>query len=244
MGELRRIGQALEPKTPSGPAKELELIEPDKRLNDDDFRAVLERLRMKPCRGCGQILEACRCPTPATKPQLTLEAMGVREEHRGARLVDFTVEIQGLAGAALGPNGRGALVTGSVGTGKSRLLAAACALMLQRRRPPRYYHARRLFARMSAVYGDGAEETEQRVIDDLSTCDFLAIDDLGHEGKPSEFVIGALHEVVDARHGNYRPTFIATNLTLEELARRYDDAIASRLGSWMPIVMVGEDRRA
>lgn len=238
MGKLVRIGEVLEPRIPSGPQSEL-----DKKQPDDDFQAVLARIRLKPCRGCGQTLEACRCPAPATKPQLTLEAMGVREEHRGALLSDFSTEIQGLAGAAIGANGRGALVTGSVGTGKSRLLAGVCALMLQKRRPPRYYHARRLFARMSAVYGEGAAETEQRVVDDLSTCDFLAIDDLGHEGKPSEFVIGALHEIVDARHGNYKPTFIATNLTLDEIAQRYDDAIASRVGSWIPVVMVGEDRR-
>ena len=81
------------------------------------------------------------------------------------------------------------------------------------------------------------------MIADFTSCDVLLIDDLAHEGRVSEAGIGALHEVITIRNGNYLPTAISTNLTLEEIAQHYDASIASRLAAWLPVVLNGPDRR-
>lgn len=138
---------------------------------------------------------------------------------------------------------RGLLVVGPVGTGKTQLLAAIGREYLLGKKGIAFHMARELFRRIWNTYRDGAEETEQKVITDLTTCDFLAIDDLAHEGKASEAGIGALHEILSERHGNYLPTAITTNLTLAQIGQRYGAAIASRIGSWQTVVLDGKDRR-
>lgn len=139
---------------------------------------------------------------------------------------------------------RGLLIVGPVGTGKTQLLAAIGREYLFAKKAIAFHMARELFRRIWNTYRDGAEETEQEVIEDLTTCDFLAVDDLAHEGKASEAGIGALHEILSERHGNYLPTAITTNLTLPQMSQRYGAAIASRVGSWQTIVLDGKDRRS
>lgn len=213
--------------------------------DNDNLASLIERLRTYPCRVCGRAGAECECVAEIPRPVSTLESIGVPAEHRKAELEDFAPAVRGAVASLLASpeRSRGLLVTGKPGRGKTRLLAAICGVYLAQGKRVRFYIARRLFGRLWATYSDGAEESEDKVIAELTSCDFLAIDDLGHEGKASDGVLGALHEIVTARHGNFRPTAISTNLSLDEIARRYDESIASRVGAWLPLLMGGSDRR-
>lgn len=246
MAELVRLGSLLPAKRIDGSASESGQPQPK-----DDWASIASRLAKAPCRKCRKTLGECMCQAEPFRRRLTLEDLRVRREHMDAALEDFDGATQQrvLAVLASPEKFRGGLIGGTPGTGKTRLLVLACKLTLERSLRPVIYHARALFRRLSAVFEPNAQETEQRVIDDLAGSDLLAIDDLGHEGRASkdgkanEFVLGALHEIIDERHGNYRPTLISTNLDLVAIGERYDQAIASRVGSWLPIVMTGADRR-
>jgi len=59
-------------------------------------------------------------------------------------------------------------------------------------------------------------------------CDLFIIDDLGTE-MTTAFTISALYEIINTRLVTGRKTLINSNLTIEELHRRYSEQIMSRL---------------
>lgn len=197
----------------------------------------------------------------------SLERAGVLLEHRRAALAQFPDDVRaevkawqaarprrwtvtGLEvreGDLIDPDTampHGLAIKGPVGTGKTHLAAAIARSMLTPARfSLEFLHARKLFRRLWECFGDDAKRPEQEAIDELTKCLVLVIDDLGHEGRVSEAVVGALHEILTIRNGEYRTTIVTTNLTLDEIAKAYDPSIASRIGGWAQIVLVGDDRR-
>ncbi|MBI2818566.1 MAG: ATP-binding protein [Acidobacteria bacterium] len=174
-----------------------------------------------------------------------LRREGITMDHSVAKLADFPDSTQELCARFMEhpEKYRGLLIVGPTETGKTRLLATLTREYVVKRSEVRFHLARQLFRRIWNTYRDDSRETEQDVIEDLTNTDFLAIDDLSNEGRTTEAVIGALHEIVSVRLGNYMPTAISTNLTPAQITERYGDAIASRLGSYARIVLAGEDRR-
>lgn len=91
-------------------------------------------------------------------------------------------------------------------------------------------------------FGNAGEEEKKsnlRIVD----CDLLILDDLGTE-MTTAFIPSALYTVVNGRLMAGKPTIISTNLSQEELCRRYGQQIASRLlGEYMLLVFMGQDIR-
>jgi len=171
---------------------------------------------------------------------------GVLREHQHAKLEDFSAEIQETVRALFGDveRHRGLLVTGEPGTGKTYLLAAiARAVILRDSGQVRFIMARELLRRLWSTFRDQARESEVAVIEELTTVPVLLVDDVGHEGRISEAAVGAFHEIISRRNGNFLPTIISSNLALDEIGHAYDESIKSRLGAWLPIVTGGPDRR-
>lgn len=74
-------------------------------------------------------------------------------------------------------------------------------------------------------------------------CDLLILDDLGTEMTTS-FVQSALYEIVNTRLLERRSVILNTNLSPEELARRYGAQIGSRLeGEYQILPFFGRDIR-
>lgn len=74
-------------------------------------------------------------------------------------------------------------------------------------------------------------------------CDLLIMDDLGTEMR-TEFVQAAFYRIVNDRLLHRRKTVLSTNLDIEDIARRYGDAVLSRLrGEYQLLRFFGEDIR-
>lgn len=74
-------------------------------------------------------------------------------------------------------------------------------------------------------------------------CPFLFIDDLGTENL-TEFKQEILYELFDYRATRKMPTFISTNLTINQIRERFSERISSRILSiCVPIEVTGNDRR-
>ena len=91
--------------------------------------------------------------------------------------------------------------------------------------------------------GDNAEETAARVRRYLD-CDLLILDDLGTE-MTTNFTQSALYSLMNGRLLSGGKTLITTNLTEEELRKRYTPQIVSRLeGEYLVLNFAGRDIRA
>lgn len=90
--------------------------------------------------------------------------------------------------------------------------------------------------------GDAAEAAEalvRRMLD----CDLLIVDDLGTEFV-TEFTKSALYTLVNTRLTGRKNTIITTNLSPQDMARRYTPQIMSRLeGEYQVLPFVGSDIR-
>ncbi len=66
---------------------------------------------------------------------------------------------------------------------------------------------------------------------DCLNADILFIDDLGTEPILKNITKEYLYNLINVRQVNNKPTFITTNLSLDNILERYDDRIFSRLGN-------------
>jgi DNA replication protein DnaC len=68
------------------------------------------------------------------------------------------------------------------------------------------------------------------------------LDELGIREKASDFQYETVKKAIDERIDNERPLILISNMSIPELARCYDDRIASRVGSGTVLVMNGDRR--
>ena len=77
----------------------------------------------------------------------------------------------------------------------------------------------------------------------LCECDLLIIDDLGAEFQ-TQFTASAIHELINRRIMEGKPSIISTNLSPAELAQTYGDRVSSRIiGNFEPLKFEGNDIR-
>ena len=77
----------------------------------------------------------------------------------------------------------------------------------------------------------------------MESCDLMILDDLGTE-MPTPMAQSALYTLVNSRLVNGKKTIVSTNLTNDELTKRYTPQIASRiLGEFQCLPFLGTDIR-
>ncbi len=141
-----------------------------------------------------------------------------------------------------GPQAGNLLFSGNTGLGKTFLSACIARTVADRGYSVVYESAGHLFQTLEKARFEANEEN-RKAAEKYNECDLLIVDDLGTE-LPGQFVNAALYSLVNDRLLENRPTIISTNLTEDDLARRYTPQIASRLrGSYRRVAFVGEDIR-
>ena len=134
------------------------------------------------------------------------------------------------------------LFSGGTGLGKTFLSACIARAVADRGYSVMYESAGHLFTKLERAKFGGDEEA-RRETEKYSICDLLIIDDLGTE-MGGQFTTSALYTLINDRILAGKATIVSTNLTTEELEKRYSAAIASRLrGNYRRIPFIGEDIR-
>lgn len=113
---------------------------------------------------------------------------------------------------------------GSAGTGKTFLCSCYVNAALEEGRTAVFITAFE-FVRRALSYHKGNENALSPLLD----CDVLAIDDLGTESILRNVTLEYLYLIVNERQLKGRTTVITSNLTVDELAERYGERVASRL---------------
>ena len=134
------------------------------------------------------------------------------------------------------------LLSGNPGLGKTFLSACIARTVADRGYSVAYETAGHLFTKMERAKFGNDEQARQET-ECYTRCDLLILDDLGTE-MPGQFTNVALYGIVNDRLLLGKPTIISTNLTTEDIAKRYTPQIASRLrGSFKRVPFIGDDIR-
>ena len=134
------------------------------------------------------------------------------------------------------------LFNGGTGLGKTFLSACIAREVAAKGYSVAYETASHLFSKLEKHRFHPDEETAEQV-KRLNECDLLIIDDLGTE-LPGQFVTAALYTLVNDRLLAGKPMLISTNLTMDEVAKRYSPQIRSRLeGNFQLLHFMGQDIR-
>ena len=134
------------------------------------------------------------------------------------------------------------LFSGDTGLGKTFLSACIARTVADRGYSVVYESAGHLFSNMERAKFTG-DEAAREICKKYNDCDLLIVDDLGTE-MPGQFTTAALYSLINDRLLWGKPMIVSTNLTMEDMQKRYSPQIASRLrGSFTRIAFLGEDIR-
>ena len=138
------------------------------------------------------------------------------------------------------------LMTGAPGLGKTFLSACIAREVSESGFSVVYDTASHVFSQFeSGKFGreNPFDDDANADINRYLRCDLLIVDDLGSE-MTTAFVVSALYQLINTRMITGKKTILSTNLSPEELGRRYGAAILSRIeGEYQILTFFGEDIR-
>ena len=136
------------------------------------------------------------------------------------------------------------LFIGGTGLGKTHLSSALARLVIEKGAYVVYESAMMLFSDFEAKqFGRSGFSGEEPDTEKYFDCDLLIIDDLGCE-MTNQFTVSCLYNIINTRLIMHKSTVISTNLSQNELRKRYTDRIISRIfGEYKPLIFTGSDVR-
>lgn len=138
-------------------------------------------------------------------------------------------------------DGKGLLLTGPVGTGKTHMAVARVIELIKRGHRAVFVPAAELLMDLRRAY-DG-ESTESDVMAIYSNAEVLLLDDLGAE-RVTEWTKQVFYVLINRRYNAMRSTIVTTNLTPAQLGDVFDQRVVSRLTGMCRVVgIVGDDWR-
>lgn len=170
-----------------------------------------------------------------------LVGQGVGSRYSNAKIEDFPSAIQKVFASA--HTDSSFFLVGPNGVGKSHLAAAIMAkhFIDYDSTDQSWQNVPSLLGNIRRSFRDNSALDEGEIIQRLSNCRILVLDDLGAE-KETEYSIQTLYTIINNRYENNRATIVTTNSELSSIEKT-SPRIASRLSSYDRVLLKGRDRR-
>ena len=132
---------------------------------------------------------------------------------------------------------------GETGLGKTHLSLAIAGTAIENGYGVVYGSAQNLFSMLERERFGRSEEPDGTTEEKLLCCDLLILDDLGAEFS-TQFTVAELYNIINTRIAKELPTIINSNVSIEELEKRYTSRVTSRIiGCYQMIRFIGNDVR-
>jgi len=136
------------------------------------------------------------------------------------------------------------LMMGGTGLGKTHLSSAVARRVIERGSDVFYTGAIDLFSQFETQRFKTYTNEPNELIERYFECDLLIIDDLGTE-IINQFTVSTLYNLLNDRLSRKKPTIISTNLSKDDIQKKYTDRITSRMfGEYQVLFFMGTDVRA
>lgn len=188
-----------------------------------------------------KFLDQCNRYRAAGFPEKSMQQWTFANDDRSNPKLTQAMEIYVESFRTFKKLGKGLLLYGGVGSGKTYAACCVANALIDKGHPVLVTNFARLSNTLSGMF-----EGKQQYIDSLNNFDLLVIDDLAAE-RDTEYMQEQVWNIIDARYRAQLPMIITTNLTGAELKQPKDitkERIYSRLlERCHPIEVQGADRR-
>ena len=132
---------------------------------------------------------------------------------------------------------------GGTGLGKTHLSSAIAKSVIEKGNDVFYVTALGMVSDFEAEQFGNQHMPKGELTDRYFDCDLLIIDDLGTE-MANQFTVSCLYNLLNIRINRRAATILSTNLTQQELFKKYNDRITSRvMGEFRILPFMGKDIR-
>ena len=132
---------------------------------------------------------------------------------------------------------------GGTGLGKTHISSAIAKKVIEKGNDVFYVTAVGMVSDFEAEQFGGQHMPKGELTDRYFDCDLLIIDDLGAE-MANQFTVSCLYNLLNVRINRHAATILSTNLSQQELFKKYNERITSRvIGEFRILPFSGTDIR-